>query len=227
MINTEKEFELTPELLAAIQKGMESYLDIERTRKAEAFCKLNEQALKGGIVFAGDSITEGYPVYEMFRGELPVYNRGIAGITSIQLLEHLDAHILQLVPKKVVLLIGTNDLGQNESPKDIAERIKEICSKVLGSCNETKVYVCSVYPVHNSPENARSVGIRTNDMILELNTMLREEIEKIEGAFYLDLFKDLADEEGNLKTSYTTDGLHLSVDGYKAVTKVLEQYVSF
>ena len=43
---------------------------------------------------------------------------------------------------------------------------------------------------------------------------------------YVNVYDKLIDETGNLKLEYTTEGLHLSEEGYKKVTNVLNQYIN-
>jgi hypothetical protein len=83
---------------------------MQKTRLA-SFKELNKRAQKGGVVFVGDSITEGFPIDEILQCNKPMYNRGINGDTSIGVLDKLKEEVFDLIPSKVFLLIGTNDLG--------------------------------------------------------------------------------------------------------------------
>ena len=91
--------------------------DAYKRSRAGSFAFLNQNYCeKGATVLAGDSITEGYTHTELFaeytaETGIPVYNRGISGDTSDRLLERLEKTILNIKPKNLVLLIGTNDLG--------------------------------------------------------------------------------------------------------------------
>ena len=58
-------------------------MQIEQQRKVKNFQYLNQAARKGGVLFTGSSLMEGFPVCELCRSagyELAVYNRGIGGI---------------------------------------------------------------------------------------------------------------------------------------------------
>lgn len=220
------ELTMTPELMAAIQAGIQKFMEADMAKKADSFRQLNQTAQKGGIVFAGDSITEGYPVYELFTRELTLYNRGISGINSLQLLENLDAHVLDLKPESVVLLIGTNDIGQGYGVEETAGRIWQICGKIEEECRDARIYLLSVYPVYDIPENSRAVGVRDNETLKQLNKQLEKAARGSRHVKYLDLYPTMTDERGRLKESYTTDGLHLSMEGYRHVTQLLSPYVS-
>lgn len=222
--------DIPPELMAKIASMGRDYMHADRLTKAESFRALNKIAPKGGIVFAGDSITEGYPLGELFPRALPLYNRGIGGVTAVEVLENLDAYALDLKPKKLFLLIGTNDLGNGASVEDTAETIKAICMKTAALCPETKIYLISVYPVDSS--NSRQAegaffgpSSRNNEAIKRLNRLLQQWSQSMPGVNFLDIYPLLAGEEGSLKKEYSTDGLHLSVEGYRAVTKALTPHV--
>lgn len=91
----------------------EAQLDIKR----DNFTAYNATSPSGQTVFLGDSITEYYPVEEAFgsytknTGSL-VYNRGISAETSGHMKERLADTVLNIRPRNVVMLIGTNDIGQ-------------------------------------------------------------------------------------------------------------------
>ena len=78
---------------------------------------MNEKyARHGQTVLFGDSITEIFNSYELFYAfsqttKQAVYNRGISGDTSDRLLERLECNALNINPKNLVILIGTNDIG--------------------------------------------------------------------------------------------------------------------
>ena len=192
-------------------------------QKTNMFREQNKLAKKGVIVFAGDSITEGYALNEFFPNVNSLYNRGIGGISAVHILENIDAHILDLMPKKLFLMIGTNDLGGNCSVENTAENIRKICEKTEEVCPEAIIYLLSVYPVDNSKGDLLLSGEtgRTNENIRELNGLL----SGIPGVSYIDLYSKLADESGVIKDEYTTDGIHLSTEGYKVVTENLLSFL--
>lgn len=219
---------LTPETQQIMHAIIAQFMENSIVTRMELFDALNREALPGDIVFAGDSITEGYPVHELYPRNLPVYNRGIGGITSKQLLEHLDGHILGLQPEKVFLLIGTNDLARGDTPEEISGRIREICERTIKACPNVKLYVIAVYPTNTSEEKyAATVGGRENALINQLNGRIHEIISDMEQANFVNLNGELTDGTGNLMEEYTTDGLHLSVKGYQKITTLLLSYVGF
>lgn len=188
----------------------------------EKYAALNKLASQPNIVFAGDSITEFFPVHEMLQSELKLYNRGIHGINSLQLLDHIDSQILDLKPSKVFLLIGVNDL-KNRQPEEVCETVHEIIDKIQQKLPETQIFLLSVFPMNESPEFVRTPSLRSNKSISILNKFLSHlASDKVK---WLDVHDLLCDESGQLCRDLTVDGLHLTIDGYTIISKIIQQYL--
>ncbi len=176
---------------------------------------------KGGIVFVGDSITENFPL-EAFFGDKQIINRGISGDTTKGLLKRLEASVLVIEPSVVKVLIGTNDFGHfsHQSPKTVFERVSKAITEIKIRLPNTKICVEAVYPV-NYQINPEAVNSRDNQEILILNKFLKE----VSGITFLDYYKALSNDSGDLSEAYTDDGLHLNYNGYKLVTTLLKQSI--
>lgn len=193
--------------------------DFLKARKLADYIALNRHAEPGGLVFAGDSITEGFPVHELLRARKRLYNRGIGGDTTTGLLYNIRHLVLDLQPAQLFLMIGTNDLGEGEDPEVIAAGIREICETVRQSLPETAIVLLSLYPVNRDAEPDLPfpvVGSRTNEAIISINQQLRQIASELK-LDYADIHALLTDETGRLRAGYTYDGLHLNVSGYEAV----------
>lgn len=95
--------------------------------RLDLYLQLNFESDKGRIVFAGDSLIEYFPFSELYHGEKIIYNRGIAGSTTYDVLSRADTLILPLQPSKLFLLVGTNDFmlqPKNNNEKSIASVYK-------------------------------------------------------------------------------------------------------
>ena len=121
-----------------------AYDHVKQTKK-ENFIFLNEKyARHGQTVLFGDSITEIFNSYELFyafsqtMGQA-VYNRGISGHTSNRLLERLECNALNINPKNLVILIGTNDIGIGVPTEYTLKNIKEILQRTQTLCSNTAV----------------------------------------------------------------------------------------
>ena len=90
------------------------------------------------IIFLGNSITNGAEWAELFKNK-HVKNRGISGDTSDRLLERLECNALNINPKNLVILIGTNDIGIGVPTEYTLKNIKEILQRTQTLCSNTAV----------------------------------------------------------------------------------------
>ena len=215
----------TPKEQKKLDLLFKEWMESDHKRKLDTFGELNQSAVHNGIVFAGDSITEGYPLGELFPADPVIYNRGISAITSTELLGHLKTHVLDLRPRKLFILIGTNDIERNIPALTTADNIKMICLNTIKEIPEINICVLSVYPVNETKNYMALIGRRNNKDIRNLNKLIHKSVSPIKGCRYIDLYDHLLS-DGNLNERYTYDGLHLNIEGYRAVTNRLTQYVS-
>ena len=177
---------------------------------------------KESIVFLGDSITSRYDLNKYFPN-YNVYNSGIAGNMTKDILDNMENRVFVYNPTKVFILIGTNDLVYSGLDNDgIKNNIEEIINKIYEKNSNIKIYLESIYPVNNSI-NKEIVETRTNDNIKDLHN----KIEKIcnNKCTYINMYDNLTDKNGNMKRIYTVDGLHLNKIGYKVITNKLIKYL--
>ena len=200
--------------------------DLVKQTKKENYLFLNENyAHHGQTVLFGDSITEIFNSYELFytfskvTGQA-VYNRGISGDTSDRLLERLKCNALNITPKNLVILIGTNDIGKDIPSEYTLKNIQDILSVTHEICPSTNIILQAIYPVNSrmSLTARQMVGKRSNKKIFALNEELHN-IAVENKVHWLDLTKYLSDKNGRLAKEYCYDGLHLNAQGFKVVAK--------
>ncbi|MEX2783945.1 SGNH/GDSL hydrolase family protein [Streptococcus sp. H49] len=189
--------------------------------KLEQFKKRNPQEEKNGIVFAGDSLIDFFPLKKWLGRERPLINRGIAGIDSKWLLQHLRTQVGDVKPAKVFILIGTNDLGLGCEPATIIGNLSAIVAELQGSFHTEQVYVLSLLPVNQSSAYRQTVKQRSNQAIRTVNKALAD----LSDCIFIDLYHDLLDERGNLAESYTVDGLHLTPAAYQCISDRIKAYL--
>ena len=219
---------MTPDVQAALIAIGNAFTANARKQRIETFNTLNRLAEKKAIILVGDSLTEGFPIQEMYRSFIPIYNRGIGGDTTRDVLNRLQVSIFDLEPRKVFLWIGTNDLAveQGEVIGSIVKRIKEICGSIHTRLPQTQIYLLSICPVnttHDPKIQLQIVANRTNADIQALNALLKQLADGME-ITYIDLYTPLADSEGSLRIVYTTEGLHLNAEGYCVVLSILKDF---
>lgn len=194
----------------------------EQQTKLKNYSILNsEYALKNQTVLLGDSITDFFNWYELFydfskSSGQAVYNRGISGDTTDRLLERLQENVLNIEPKNIVLLIGTNDIGRGLPLSMSIENVSKIIENTKKACPDVNFVLQAVYPINRGMRD--KFEKRSNDKIELMNKEFIKLSEKYD-CVWLDITDKLKDETGNLKKEYTFDGLHLNVSAYKVVAE--------
>ena len=86
-------------------------LDPEKTLKLVRYDHLNRTVVPGQLLFAGSSLMEQFPVHEFQLGaglSSLIYNRGIGGFTTAEMLEHMETCVYALRPARIFLNIGSD-----------------------------------------------------------------------------------------------------------------------
>ena len=208
---------------------MNDFGQLARYRDANAALQPATPA-ENRIVFFGDSITDFWKLEEYFPGK-PYINRGISGQTTPQMLVRMRADVIDLHPKAVIILAGTNDIAGNTGPETI-EEIEENYESMaeLARAHNIKVLYSSVLPVHEYTEQAagRFAG-RPPEKILALNRWLKNYCESSVGGekncFYVDYFHAMVDDRGYLRKALADDGLHPNATGYKIMAPLAESAI--
>jgi len=174
------------------------------------------------VVFFGDSITDIWKLADSFPGK-PYVNRGIGGQTTPQMLVRFRQDVIDLQPKVVVILAGTNDIAGNTGPmrnEDIEANYASFAE--LARVHGIKVVYSSVLPVHNYTDKAKDFfAQRPPARILALNTWLKDYCGRND-FIYLDYFSAMVDDKGLLKKDLADDGLHPNAAGFKLMAPMAE-----
>ena len=163
------------------------------------------------IVFLGNSITDGGEWNELLANPR-VKNRGISGDRSSWMLDRLDP-IVGGQPRKLFLLIGTNDLAAGTPAAEVVANVRKIVERFQSESPRTKLYVQSVFPVNDSFKKYAAKHGRHDADIVAVNKGLQALCAE-KGIVYIDLWTLLADKNGKLRADLTNDGLHLMGEGY-------------
>lgn len=191
-------------------------------KKCSAYALENGHLSKGQIVFIGDSITDYYKLDDYYA-DLPLatYNRGISGDMSGKLLSRLEVSLFALEPTKISLLIGINDVTHGVSDQALLKNYEAILDQIKQRLPEAEVFCMSILPV-----NAACVAYKIDyedatQRIPALNAQIQSFAEA-RGYEFVNLYPLFADESHYLIESYSTDGLHLSPEGYAVWTNALK-----
>lgn len=176
------------------------------------------------VVFMGNSITIGWASQNpaFFVGK-PYINRGISGQTTPQMLIRFRPDVIDLHPKVVVILAGTNDIAGNTGYTPIPTIFGNIVSMAeLAKANGIKVVLSSVLPVYDYPWRK---GLDPVGKIADLNQRIKEYAAK-NGCVYLDYYSAMVDEQKGLQKALTYDGVHPNKDGYLVMGPLAEKAIA-
>jgi lysophospholipase L1-like esterase len=180
------------------------------------------------IVFIGDSITDYWKLQDYFPGKAFInINRGIDGQTTPQMLVRFRPDVINLGPKVVIVLAGTNDIAGVTGParnEDIEANYASMAD--LAQAHGIRIVFGSVLPVNNYTEDAKeSFALRPRERILALNAWLKDYCAK-HGLVYLDYFSAMVDDKGMLRKDLADEGLHPNAAGYKVMAPLAEKAIA-
>ncbi|MBT8291807.1 MAG: SGNH/GDSL hydrolase family protein [Eudoraea sp.] len=176
------------------------------------------------VVFMGNSITIGWSHHqpEFFEGK-PYVNRGISGQTTPQMLVRFRQDVIDLKPKVVAILAGTNDIAGNTGPSTLEMIADNLMSMAeLAEANGIKVVLCSVLPAYDYPWRK---GLKPNEKIPALNNMIKAYSER-KGFVYLDYFSAMTDGNNGLRQNLGSDGVHPNKKGYELMAPLAEKAIN-
>jgi lysophospholipase L1-like esterase len=192
-------------------------------RYREANAKIGPPAPgENRVVFFGDSITDIWKLDESFPGK-PYVNRGIGGQTTPQMLVRFRQDVIDLHPKVLLILAGTNDIAGNTGPMRNEDIEADYASmSELAHAHGIRVVFESVLPVHDYTERSKDFfAQRPPQRILALNEWLKGYCEG-SGDLYLDYFSAMVDSQGMMKKDLADDGLHPNAAGFKVMAPMAE-----
>ena len=187
--------------------------------------KLKSKSKKDRVVFMGDSITEGWSQLDpVFFSKSNYINRGIGGQTTPQMLIRFKPDVIDLDPSLILLLAGTNDIAGNTGSSTIKMITDNLFSMAeLAKANGIKIALSSILPVYNYPWNENI--IKPYKTISKINSSLKDYVRKND-LLYIDYFDQMVNKKEGLKSEYTTDGVHPSVEGYKVMSRIANEFIS-
>lgn len=175
------------------------------------------------VVIVGNSITEGWVRLDsaFFQGSTYEYvGRGISGQATGQTVVRFRADVLDLHPRVVVILVGTNDVAENNgpyNPQTTMNNIMTMCE--LAKAHGIRVVLGAVAPASDFWWRK---GLNPAPKIVALNRRIKTYADQ-QHIVYYDVHTALKDEQNGLKKAYGEDGVHPNAVGYRVMEPLLNQ----
>lgn len=177
-----------------------------------------DSGLPTGIVFMGDSITQGW------KDKRPGFftpgrvNRGIGGQTTPQMVLRMMPDVIALRPRAVHIMGGTNDIAGNTGPMTEAMSRDTIAAMAtLARAHDMKVLLASIPPASHYPWRP---GLDTRTPIAALNRWIRDYAART-GTEWIDYHEVLDDGTGSMRPGFAYDDVHPTEAGYDAMAGLL------
>ena len=172
------------------------------------------------VVFMGNSITDNWAYFHPeFFTEHHFCGRGISGQTSAQMLVRFTADVINLHPKAVVIMAGTNDVAHNDNfvdPEHVIENIVAMCD--LARTHGIVPIISSIPPCSSFPW--RKEIANPGQTIVEINQALKAYADSHD-MVYVDYHSALADENLGLPETLSDDGCHPYPDTYLTMEEMV------
>ncbi len=140
-----------------------------------------------------------------------VVNRGVNGELTEQMLSRFNLDVLHLLPKIVIILGGSNDLGWGVPPREVFSNLLEMYE--LSSRSGIAPIACTVPSILGF-----DAGIPPR---VELNELIRQHCQMSQISL-ADLFSATMDPQTRrLDVRYSSDGLHLNAKGYGKIGEAI------
>jgi lysophospholipase L1-like esterase len=179
-------------------------------KRHEAFVA---HAKKGGVdlLFMGDSITDGWRSQKLWRKKympLKAVDFGIGGDRTQHVLWRLqNGECEGIKPKVVVLMIGTNNMGDN-SVAEIVEGVTAIVKEFRTRLPESKILLLGVFP--RAEKRDEPLRKKVEDVNREI-----AKLDDGRSVTYLDINQKFLDADGNLRKDLMPDLVHPNAAGYQ------------
>jgi lysophospholipase L1-like esterase len=167
------------------------------------------------VLFLGDSIFarfargRGEDIWRTEFAPLGAGDLAIGRSKTQNVLWLIDRGLLDgLAPKVVVLLIGTNNLNQGNSPAEVAGGVAADVGAIEARLPRARVLLLAILPRDEDPH------ARIRSLIEETNPLLAGVAVEYHTAF-LDAGPALLDPGGGISPSVLGDGLHPTAEGYQ------------
>ena len=180
------------------------------------------------VVFLGDSITENWQQQfsRVFPDKANYIGRGRTSETTQQMLLRFRPDVIDLKPKAVVILAGTNDIAGNmgrSTDKMIQDNLISMID--LAALNKIKVVLCAILP---TPRYSWQPSVTDGTVrVIALNKWIKEYSATRPGeVFFVDTHAPLAGPTGGMNPQFSGDGTHPNAQGYALISPLVDEAIN-
>ena len=172
---------------------------------------------RGGIVFLGNSITEGFDLPRYFPGQ-HLINRGIVGDHLDGLIERLGNSAIELEPVKLFLMVGINDIGDKRSDEYLKTMFVTLIDTLQKELPDTEIYLHSILPTSSRWKNCPPDQIKRTNAFLAVLSLKKDLV-------YINLYPDFLEDLQYINPALTRDGLHPNQAGYEIWAREIRAFL--
>jgi lysophospholipase L1-like esterase len=175
------------------------------------------------VVFMGDSITEAWAKEPFIATNPHFVGRGVSGQTTLQMVIRFRSDVIDLAPKVVHIMAGTNDVAGNNGPendRDIEGAVESMVDLALA--NHIRVVLASIPPAADFRWHP---GLNPSPRIQRINAWLQS-YAKQKNVVYVDYWPVLATGDGAMKPDLSSDGVHPNAKGYGEMQTLAERAIN-
>ena len=175
------------------------------------------------VVFMGDSITEAWAKEPFIAANPHFVGRGISAQTTLQMVVRFRSDVIDLAPKVVHIMAGTNDIAGNhgpESDRDIEGAFESMVELALA--NHIRVVLASIPP---AADFGWHPGLHPSARIQRINAWIQA-YAKRRNVVYVDYWPAIATGDGAMKADLSSDGVHPNPKGYGEMQTLAERAIN-
>src|ERR1035437_8044040 len=187
-------------------QGYERFLELNK--------RVKESQGQAGVIFVGDSITQGREgngkeVWAKYYAPRHALNLGIGSDHTQHVLWRLDQGNLDgLKPKVAVVLIGVNNIpDDHNTPRQVLEGVTAVVQKLREKLPETKVLLLGIFPFREDFCAQRAKALQVNQALHKLDNG--------QWIRYLDFGYRFIQPDGKISRDIMRDFLHPTAAGYR------------
>ena len=187
---------------------------VDRTAQIQQV--VDQEGSRAKVIFVGDSITQGWEgngkaLWKEHLAPLHAINLGIGGDRTEHVIWRLEnGHLRGLSPEVAVVMIGTNNFGNNlpdEEPEVLAG-VVAVVELLKSSLPNVQVLLLDIFPRGKTFNKMRG-------SILQVNQTLQTTYEKDDRVTFLPIGHLMIEDDGSIDPRIMPDFLHLSEEGYQ------------